>query len=587
MNALALSPLLAYGLVAATALLIILLHLLRPRPLRRAVSSTVLWAEILRQRRKYHTPWRWLLSLLLCLLVGLALALALGRPEGFAPDQSRVVVVLDNSPSMAVRTRDGESRWQHAVAKARQVIESTSVDVMLVDTMGRAPVNGFVRPAQALEALDRFQVVTDGTARAPVLPETGTFDVHVVSDGVAAFAIPANAIVHSVYEPAVNIAVTGLQTRPFPTDPLQVEAFVQVYNASRQPMQVRLSVRGGDGFALAQELRMGAGELMDVTFDISDFDTGVLAAAAIAQDDAFPGDDIAFTMVAPHRAREVLLITKGNARLEDAIRSLPGVRMKVLAPETWRQTMRADVFVFDGFAPDQLPSGGALLFRPGTVPWISAPQRLVSEPVISDWARGNDLLDGVAWQALRVARASVMETVPNNAEALVSTGEGALITAGSSGGGRWIVAGFAPENSNLSLRPGLPVFLGNAFRWLGATDSVVSTGLGTVRLPLAQARVVDGSGQTVNSYAFAGETMFDANRPDVYTAISDEARLRVVANVLDPHDADINLTRFEGLNSGTMRKTGFARIEPWTALVAIALLFILIEWVAWTRRLAQ
>ena len=61
--------LLAYGLVGATALLILLLHLLRPRALRRAVASTVLWEVVLRQRSKYHTPWRWLLSLLLCLSV--------------------------------------------------------------------------------------------------------------------------------------------------------------------------------------------------------------------------------------------------------------------------------------------------------------------------------------------------------------------------------------------------------------------------------------------------------------------------------------------------------------------------------------
>ena len=171
MNLLAQSPLLAYGLVAATALLIILLHLLRPRPVRRAVSSTVLWAQILRQRRKYHTPWRWLLSLLLCLVAGLALALALGRPEGLAPEQSRVVVVLDNSPSMAARTRDGNSRWLGAVTTARQLIESIGVDVMLVDTMGDAPVDGFVRPAQAFDALFviRFRFRADELHRG-VLP---------------------------------------------------------------------------------------------------------------------------------------------------------------------------------------------------------------------------------------------------------------------------------------------------------------------------------------------------------------------------------------------------------------------------------
>ena len=585
MNALALSPLIAYGLVGVVALLIILLHLLRPRPVRRAVSSTVLWEQVLRQRKKYHTPWRWLISLLLCLAVGMSLALALGRPEGFAPAQSRLVVLLDNSPSMATATGDGQSRWQHAVARTREVIESAGVEVMLVDTMGNAPVSGFVRPAQALDELKHFEVVTSGVARAPVLPESGAFEVHVVSDGVADFRIPSGAIVHSVFEPAVNVAVTGLQTRAFPTDPLRVEAFVQVYNASTIPVRVRLSLRGGDGFALAQALQMGAGELIDASFDISGFDKGVLAAAAMTEHDAFAQDDIAFAMVEPHRARNVLLVTEGNARLEDAIRSLPGTHLKVIAPDAWRNSMTADIYLFDRFAPQQLPSHGALLFHPRTLSWMPVRQRVVHAPTVTTWARDNILLDGIAWQSLRVGSATVMQGIPEHADALVSTAEGTLITA-STGARRWIVAGFSPEDSNLSLQPGLPVFLGNALRWLGGNELVITTGLGAVRVPMAGARIVDGSGQTLSSSTFGGETMFDAIKPDVYTAFANGTRLRVVANVLDPRDADVNLTRFDGSQRSVIWPAGYTRIEPWTALVLIALIFILVEWVAWTRRFA-
>jgi len=165
MNFLAFSPLLAYSFLAAVATLIILLHLLRPRALRRVISSTVLWTEVIKAHRKYHAPWRWLLSLLLCLLIGLALALALTRPQGLGPAPSRVVVLLDNSPSMAARTRDGETRWAHAVNRARELIASTRVDVMLADTMGRAPISGFVPPAKAIAALDQLGLVSYGPVR--------------------------------------------------------------------------------------------------------------------------------------------------------------------------------------------------------------------------------------------------------------------------------------------------------------------------------------------------------------------------------------------------------------------------------------
>jgi hypothetical protein len=586
MNLLASSPWLAYGLVAVVALLIVLLHLLRPRPLHRAVASTLLWQAALRQRSKYHTPWRRLLSLLLCLLAGLSLALALGRPEGFAPNQSRVVVVLDNSPTMATRTGDGQSRWLHAVETARRLIESVGVDVMLVDTMGHGPHTGFVRPAQALEALEQFQLINHGPARAPVLPESGVFDLHVISDGVADLRIPPDAIMHSVFEPAVNVAVTGLQTRPMPGDPLRVEAFVQVYNASNMQLPVRLSLRGADGFALAQDLLMNAGELVDVSFDISAFAQGVLAAAAIAQGDAFSADDIAYAMVAPHRLRNVLLVTAGNARLEDAIRSLPGVRLKVMAPQVWRDNEAADLYLFDRFAPARLPDGGSLLLSPEAVPWLAASTRNVRQPAIVQWLRGHQVLDGVDWPNFRAEQASVMVDLPQDARAWVQTAEGALISA-SAGSPRWMIAGFAPEESNLSLQAGMTIFLGNALRWLAQTEQVVSVGLGPIRVPLAPAQVVDGSGRTVPSQTLGPETMFDAQRPDVYTVLAERTSWRVVANVLDPRDADINATRFDASQrGGVLRAAVHARIEPWTALVSIALLFLLIEWAAWTRRVA-
>jgi hypothetical protein len=384
----------------------------------------------------------------------------------------------------------------------------------------------------------------------------------------------------------VNVAITGLQVRPFPADPLRVEAFVQVYNASTRAQRVRLSLRGAERFSVAQEIQMNAGELIDASFDISDFDGGVLAAAALTEGDAFASDDIAFAMVAPHRVRDVVLVSDGNARLEDAIRSLPGVRLRVIAPDSWRNDARADAFVFDKFAPEQAPPNGALLFRPGAAEWLPGGRRTASDPVINEWLRGDAVLDGVVWQAIRVDRAFLLTEVPDDVTALVSTEKGTLIAAGT-GRGRWIVAGFSPEDSNLSLQPGLPIFLGNALRWLTEADAVMSTGLGSVHVPLAKARIVDGAGMILQTSAFGGATLFDATQPDVYTAVAGKESVRIVANVLDPRDADINVSRFESTGSGGGRVTNMARIEPWLALVVFAMIMMLVEWLAWARRVSR
>ena len=160
MTFLTFSPFAAYALLGGVALVILLLHLLKPRPARTVVASTVLWTNLLKPYTPRAARWRRLLSLLLALGIGLSLALALARPQvavlGLA--SQRTILVLDNSPSMAARTRDGRSRWLHAQERARQVLEGTSGEVMLLDTMGNAPVSGYVAPAQALAVLERLAV---------------------------------------------------------------------------------------------------------------------------------------------------------------------------------------------------------------------------------------------------------------------------------------------------------------------------------------------------------------------------------------------------------------------------------------------
>ena len=84
--------------------------------------------------------------------------------------------------------------------------------------------------------------------------------VELLSDGVAQIDIPERAAVHSVFEAADNVAVTALEVRPFPTDPLRYEAFVQVFNASPGRKHTRLTLRGAAGFSLSQELDLAPAE---------------------------------------------------------------------------------------------------------------------------------------------------------------------------------------------------------------------------------------------------------------------------------------------------------------------------------------
>ena len=174
----------AYALLAAVAAIVLLLHLLRPRPVQVVIGSTLLWTRVAKHYRRRDRLWRWWLSLLLCLAAALTLAFAVTRaplPAGLAA-QMRLVVVLDNSPSMAARTRDGKSRWLHAVEQARALIEGSS-EIMLLDTMGDATLSAFVLRDEALAALERVRLHTSGTAQLPPLVDDASQEVHFIGDG--------------------------------------------------------------------------------------------------------------------------------------------------------------------------------------------------------------------------------------------------------------------------------------------------------------------------------------------------------------------------------------------------------------------
>jgi hypothetical protein len=587
---LALSPIAAYALLAGVALVILLLHLLRPPPRRVVVSSLVLWARVIRDRKRYDAGR--LLSLLLALGAGLSLALALTRPEigALGTSAHRLALVLDDSPSMAARTGDGRSRWEHAIEQARALLEQSSAatEVRLLDTVGRLGVRSFVERDAAIAALARLPAAAWGQAHMPAASLLADAQVHLFSDGVAPVVAPEWAIVHSVFEPADNLAVTTFEARPLAQDPMRYEALVQVLNASPGDLRARLLITGGDRFSVAQDLDLRAGETVNATFDVSDFEGGVLGVAVVCETDALALDDFAYAVVPPHGPKRVLLVTPGNPSLEDALRSLPGVRLAVASPDSYPRAGEHDAVVFDRFAPAEAPAVGALLLRPPARKWLAGQSSAMIRPRITGWNEDHAVTGGIAWRNLRLARASLSGAINVTSDALVlasGSASGAVVTAGHSMA-PWIQVGFALQDSNFPLQPDFPVFLGNALNWVNAPTPVLSRGLGSVEVALPGAQVRDGSGNSVAASATAQGVVFEASRPDVYTVSAPSGEIQVVANLADPRYAQINRSRLSGGSATALQGSASAgpwNAELWVLLLLLAGAFLLIEWAVFTR----
>ena len=581
------TPVLGWLLLAGVAAAIVAMHRLRPPANARTTSSTLLWQAAARRAGVLRSPWRWWLGLLLSLAAGATLTALLFRPglQGAAAGTERIVLLLDVSPTMGTRTRDGRTRWAHAVDAALDVIRDAPGPVLVLDTGGTLPSGTFLagRDAEARVLSLRPSPVRSGAVSA--LPAMAGLRVHVVSDGVDRFDLPAGAVVHSVYEPADNVAVMRVAVGASPVDPLRVDALVQVFNGSVAEKNVRVSLRGAEGATVRQSLRIAAGERIDATFDVSAFGAGPLAADVRTEGDALALDDVAYAVVPEHRPRRILLVGVRDDALADSLRSLPGVRVVSAAARDGRGGGDADLLVYEGSAPHEPPEVPALLFRPPPVPWLPAADVRTGRIRAEGKLPGDPLSDDVPWNGLEIRRALAWNRLPEGTLAFAGGREGALVVAGRARA-PWIAAGFLPAESTLVFEPALPVFLGHAVARLTDASAPMSGSLGAVSVPLSNARITDGSGQPVTARPVPGATLFDALRPDIYTARSGEVRLPVVVSSTDESFSDVNRTRFRETDR-QVEPGGAGAREPWQVLLLFVIGVLVLDWFLHTRRITR
>jgi hypothetical protein len=310
-----------------------------------------------------------------------------------------------------------------------------------------------------------------------------------------------------------------------------------------------------------------------------------------AQSDAFDLDNAAYAVLPMKRVVRVALVTRGSPTLEHSLRLIPRVQVSVVAPERFSSGRGFDAAVFDRFAPKAQPGMPALLLRPSWVSWLPPGAGETGELQIERWDASHPLLRNLSLRDVSVDKAAGIRLGPAGGEAggfirAIATGprDEPLILA-TSAGARWVELSFALEDSNFPLQASFPVFLSNAIDWLTGEPPVLEHGLGSVRVPMAAARVVDLDGTAVAVASAPGVTLFDAREPGVFTAGTPEHRLRVVVNALDPNLTLLNTTPIaDAAQALPQPRATRLRTDPWVLLLIAAVGLLCLEWVTFHRR---
>lgn len=598
MSFLGLPALWAWLLVFLTAALLVTLYLLRPPPSTVVVPSNLIWHRVIKGRRDKSDSRRWWLSLLLALGIGVLMALASARPQ-WGPDESERrerVLVIDNSTSMAARTRDGRTRWEHGLERARALVGSPveGNEIRILDTCGQIENTTAASRAEALGRLDSLQVQLGCRPRVPrEWMKSG--EIYLVSDGIGVG--PAGEAIHlvSVFEPAGNVALSAFDIRAVPADPARYEALVEISNFSETSRRVELEVVSSGGERITRPYDIDPGASLADVLDVSSSPGGALRATITSPGDAFDADNVAYAYMRGRRRLRVLLVSReAKGSLETALRIDPRVELFVAEPPHASELMddpSVDVFVLDGWAPNERPLRPCLIFGPPATPWLSVSEKWVTpfEPVPHpvQRARAHPVMDHVSLDDLDIFVVDrAPEPAPTDFEVLARAADTPLVLLGHSP--RMLIVAFALRETSFSQQAAFPIFLTNALTWLAGEDPSLERAPGVVSVPLPGASVRTLDGADVPTQPTSESTLFEAPTPGIYLARHEDERREVIVNLFDRVASDLNRARFPQ-ESTPARPRGGVEGEPgtrlWLGLMTVALGLLALESWTYHRRL--
>ena len=615
------APLLIALGVLLTAGIIVVLYWVRPEPQPVVVPSNLIWRRVLDERRRREDFWRWLISLAIALLAGLAVILALAEPIPESGARGgRVVLVMDTSPSMAAARSGGGTRWDQAAAQVRRILTGSSEtsEFLLLDTAGDRGGRSFIGRREALEALEELGPVHGREHRFPDVgdllePASGKApeaDVIFVGDGVYVAEAPAGVERISVFEAAPNAGITAFDVRPLPADPGRFEAFVEVvrHPVSEDAGVVVLQIDGAGGASARRTLRVGTDAPHGETVPLTGFVAGpVRAVIAISGEDALPADDVAHAYIPARNRLRVLLAGGPNPFWEAALRLDPRVSLSVPPPGPEAlfdlDPTSVDLVVVEGAPPGTLLPVPVLFAGSGSAGWL--PPRLGNEgegesesgapapegepptvmlPVVRGQAE-HPLLRDLNFDDALARDVDAFDAASFGArsgwELLLGDSRLGLLAARESPV-RGLAFAFPIARSNLPLQADFPLLLSRALSWLTDVE-VRRVGLGQARVAMAAGAIFDSEGQEVPSRRLGSEISFDASEPSLYYAAGGGGEIVVAASLLDRRASGLNRSAWVEATPATLAPAREAVSAIWPILALFALLLIVAEWVAFHR----
>ena len=597
-----LNPLaLAFALLAVP---IILLYLLRLQRREQSISSTLLWRQVTLDREA-NTLWQKLrknLLLFMQLLTLLFFVFALIRPYVNVPStiSGRVAVLIDASASMRA-TDVAPSRFEQARARASELIDQLgATDQMILILVDGAP--------RALSSLTSDKVaLSEALAQAqPSLSAANWSAAIALAAATSANAADANTVVISdganaddlkliqgrarfvpIGSSGDNVAFANLTLR---RSLRGLSAFMRISNLGAAEERILVSLKADGSLVDARTFSVPAGASTEFTINGLNPNSGALEARIDqAVNNRLAADDVAYAVNKTNATRKALLLTNGNRFLEQALSTLPGLRV------TRAVSVPVDAPAYDLYVLDRLsmtlPARANVLII-GASPVFSTSGAFSDTQYVRTEA--HPVTEQVDWRGVNVQLAQRVNA-PSWLRPMVESQGGPLLYAGENNVDnnrqRMVLIPFELRRSDLPLQIAFPILVANSVDWLAPAQGInapASVRPGDV-VPLPENATViqpDGTQVTTDRRGF-NQTL----QPGVYRFQTDQESGALngafAVNFLNPSESAIRpagelaIGTQDSANAAVTR--GMSQREFWNWLAALALLLLIAEWWVYQR----
>ena len=473
-----LSPTLLWGLLALVPFTLI--YFLKVRPRRKPSNAFFLWEKILQEKSAsaLFRRLRDVLSLLLMALVVLLIVLAMARPKMTSEDSRDLLLVIDQSPSMAAGENQGqviEIAKREAASMVRALDGSRRLAIV-----GLADRLNFIShlsdsPKDLLDAIDSIQpspvpISEDALNEVNRLAEGEKSRVVLLTDGHGGLNTLGDEVeIIRIEGPTGNAGIVAADLAWVPGRSGVVSFFYKVASSFPEERSAELILKEKDGSRILRviPLLLKPGISEGETIEISEMVAGSwLAELEIA--DALPADNR--VVMGLNEAQKIPVSVQSEQpyffeRSLEAFARAGGLQI------VSNQTAKVILTDSSGAEGEQV-----IVFNPkGDADWWSEVGEPLEQAIPIIKAAEHPLLRHLEAENINFAGARQLKA-PENAVVLVESESGVpLIYKARSSGRQALVINLDPNEAEFFLSPWFPVLVYDGARNLTGEESALRT----------------------------------------------------------------------------------------------------------------